>query len=456
MFQSIYSWLRGLSYRVFKSPLIRRVVKNSGYLFSATGVSAAISMLQGILVARMLGVAGYGVLGTIILFTSVVNKLCSFRMSELVVKYVGLYNQAQEPKRAAAVFKVAALTEIVASLAAFGLVVLLAPLAARFLAKDESTTVYFVIYGLIVLVNLISESSTGLLQFYDRFRRIGSLFVIQSLVTFFIIVVVYWLGGGIMGVLLAYIIGKAIGAISLSLTAILEATRRWGSGWWRAPVNLIRPKGRELAHFAVSTNISATLNLINKDGDLLWVSLLRGPVEAGYYRLALSLINIIQMPISPLPQATYPELSREVAGENWRNLRYILRQGSLIAGSYTLAASIFLLTFGQPLIVWLYGLEFLPAYPALVIMMSGFFVANIFYWNRIALLAIGLPDFPTKVNFVLAAAKVLGILLLVPIYGYLASAALLAGYYIFSVTIAVLKLRSELSHRRENNGLQPS
>ena len=31
-------------------------LKNSGYLFSATGISAMIGMLQGILVARLLGV----------------------------------------------------------------------------------------------------------------------------------------------------------------------------------------------------------------------------------------------------------------------------------------------------------------------------------------------------------------------------------------------------------------
>jgi hypothetical protein len=41
--------------RILGNELILRVVKNSGYLFSATGVAAALSMLQGILAARMLG-----------------------------------------------------------------------------------------------------------------------------------------------------------------------------------------------------------------------------------------------------------------------------------------------------------------------------------------------------------------------------------------------------------------
>jgi len=52
---------------------MRRIYKNSGYLFSATGIAAGISMLQSILVGRLLGVAGLGLLGTITVFISVVN-----------------------------------------------------------------------------------------------------------------------------------------------------------------------------------------------------------------------------------------------------------------------------------------------------------------------------------------------------------------------------------------------
>jgi O-antigen/teichoic acid export membrane protein len=447
MWQSFYTWLQERYHWLFKNPLVRRVIKNSSYLFSATGAAAAISMLQGILVARLLGVAGYGILGTIILFTSVINKFCSFRMSEFVIKYVGHYNQENDDERAAAIFKTAAILEVGASLVAFVLILLLAPLGARFFAKDGSATAYFMAYGLIVLANLMTESSTGLLQFYDRFRYIGILLVLQSFVTFSLILVIYFKEGGFLEILLAYVVGKTFGALGLSIAAIREANRQWSRSWWRVNISVIRPVARDLLNFAVSTNISATINLVNKDGDLLWVSLLRGPLEAGYYRLAMSLINIVQMPVSPLPPTTYPELSREAASKNWNNFRQILKQGSRLAGSYTSVAVLFLVVFGKPLIARLYGAEYLPAYPALMILMVGFLVANTFYWNRIALLSVGLPEFPMKVNSILAVFKVIGIVIFVPMYGYLASAVLLTGYYVSSVTAAVIKLRSVLKLR---------
>jgi O-antigen/teichoic acid export membrane protein len=440
--------LDGIFNRLIGNELIRRVVKNSGYLFSATGAAAALSMVQSILVARLLGVTDFGILATITLFTSVVNKFASFRMSELVIKYVGQYSVEGDETRAAAVFKSAALLETLTSFIAFGLIWLLAPLGAEFIAKDVTTTDWFILYGLIVLANFMAESSTGLMQIFDRYKIIAGVTLGQSLLTLGLIGIVYIYQGGLFEVVLAYMGGKIAGALSLAIGALLVATRRWGPRWWLTPIGLLRDRAREFSRFAISTNISATINLVNKDGELLWVSALTGPTGAGYYKLALSLANLIQLPVSPLPQATYPELSREVASKNWGNMRYILRQGSLIAMGYTVAAGVFLLIFGMPLIAILYTPEYLPAYPALLILMVGLLVANTFYWNRIALLSLGLADYPAKVNSIAAVLKVIGIIIIVPVFGYLGSAALLSGYYIFSVSLNVRKTFGELRFRQ--------
>lgn len=440
----------GIIDRLFENELIRRVVKNSGYLFSATGGAAAISMLQSILAARLLGVTDFGILGTITLFTSVVNKFASFRMSELVVKYVGQYTVDGDEVRAAAVFKTAGILETFTSIFAFGLIWLLAPLGAQYFAKDVSMTYWFVLYGLIVLANFMAESSTGLLQIFDRYRIIAGITFGQSLVTLSLIGLAYINQGGIFEVVLAYMGGKIAGAVALAVAAVVLATRRWGPGWWRAPIGQLRDQANELVRFAFSTNISATINLVNKDGEILWVSALTGPTQAGYYKLALSLANLIQLPVSPLPQATYPELSREVAGRNWGNIRYILRQGSLLAFAYSAAAGLFLLIFGKQLIAWLYTPEFLPAYPALLILMVGLLVANTFYWNRISLLSLGLADYPAKINSIAAVLKVIGILTIVPIYGYLGSAALLSGFYLFSVSLNARQTFKVLRDRQSN------
>jgi len=437
----------GFFNRLFGNELIQRVVKNSGYMFSATGAAAALSMVQSILVARLLGVTDFGVLGTITLFTSVVNKFASFRMSELVIKYVGEYTVEGDETKAAAVFKSAAIIETVTSFFAFGLIWLLAPLGAQFFAKDIAATNWFILYGLIVLANFMIESSTGLLQIFDKFKIIAGTTVGQSILTLILVGLVFINQGGLYEIVLAYMAGKMAGAIALAASALVFAARRWGFNWWRAPIGSLRDRSKELVRFAFSTNISATINLVNKDGELLWVSALTGPTGAGYYKLALSLANLIQLPVSPLPQATYPELSREVAAKKWGNMRYILRQGSIMACAYSVLAGLFLLIFGRQLIAFFYTPDFLPAFPALLILMVGLLFANTFYWNRISLLSLGLADYPAKVNSIAAVLKFIGIITIVPIFGYLGSAALLSGFYLFSVSLNVRKTFNELRDR---------
>jgi O-antigen/teichoic acid export membrane protein len=446
---SSYAWLRGQFHRFFSNELIRRVVKNSGYLFSATGISAALSFVQNILVARLLGPAGLGILAAITQFTTVVNNVASFRMGELVIKYIGEFTENHQPDMAAAVFKAAAAVEMLASLVAFALAWALAPLGARYLAKDAGLAPWFILYGLIILANLISESSTGLLQIFDRYRSMASLNVLGSIFTLALIVLAYATQGGMLEVLLAYIVGKVISAVGLTLLAIQEANRRWGRQWWQTPLGILRPQARQLVKFAVSTNLSGSLSLINKSSDILWISFFRTPVETGFFKQAQGLVNLVQLPVSPLPQATYPELSREVARKNWKNVRYVLRQGSLLAGGFTLAATLVLVIFGRQIITILYRPEYLPAYPALLIMLVGFLVANTFYWNRTILLALNHPDFPTKVNLVVAILKTAGILLLVPAFGYLAAAALLSASYLLGVSLSVWKARQVMTAQEQ-------
>ena len=77
----------------------------------------------------------------------------------------------------------------------------------------------------------------------------------------------------------------------------------------------------------------------------------------------------------------------------------------------------------------------------------GFTVDNIFFWNRVTLLALNRPAYPTAVNFVGMLFKVIGIFLLVPQFGTLGFAALLSGYYLFTVGLAALRVDLDLNQK---------
>lgn len=239
--------------------------------------------------------------------------------------------------------------------------------------------------------------------------------------------------------MLAYLVGKIILGGGPMVLAWGSLRQMYGPGWWKAPFSLL-PPWRELAHFAVSTNLSATLNLVVRDSEQLWVTYFLSPYEGGLYKVALAIINLVMVPITPFISTTYPELSRCVSQGEWAQLKRLLRRVTIIAGGYTGLAAAGLVLFGQPLI-WIYGKgpDFLPSYPALLVLLAGFGLANALFWNRSLLLALHQPGFPFWVSLAAGIAKVGLSFALVPAFGILAQAGLLSGYLAVSVGIIAWK-----------------
>ncbi len=414
-----------------KDDLVRKVVRNSGYLFIGNMLSMVV---QSVLTARLLGILGFGIIGTIISFASNINRLLSFRMGELVGKYVAQYLAEGKKDLAAAALKAAALTETLTSLTAYLLLILSAPLAARYIIKDSTTAPLIVLYGLALLANFVTETSTGFLQVSGHFRSQGVVNFVQSLVTAGVIVYAFIVKGDIWLVMGAYLLGKSINGLALAGLAAWWARQVIGPDWLRAKLKLL-PERRKFWGFAASTNLSGTITMLTRDNEEVWISFILSPLQTGYYKAAKALINLVMLPITPFIGATYPELTRAVAEKTWVRLRGLLRRLTTISAAWTGAVTLGLLVMGRWLLTTFYGADFAPSYPALLILLVGFGLANTLYWNRNLLLSFNLPNYPLKVITVLGVLKIVLTFLLVPLLGYLAEAALLSAFQAISVTL---------------------
>lgn len=425
-----------------EDPLLGRVVRNTGYMFSSSTVTMVLGFVQGILAARLLGVTLFGVLGVVTVFASNLNRLFSFRMTEVVVKYMADFQAQKRPDRAAALVKICILAESGSSVLAFLLLVLFAPLAALVFAQDPRTTPLFIIYGLSILSNLFCETSTGVLQVNREFRAQAILNVIQAILTIGIIALAYFTHGDLTLVLIAYLAGKLVISIGPSYLALRTLSRTLGKGWWRAPLSLL-PPWKELIRFATSTNLIGTLKLIVRDSELLWISFFLSPTEGGYYKVALSIINLVMVPVTPLIDTTYPEFMQSVAKRAWKQLRSLLRRVTILAGGWTLACAAGLLLFGNWIIL-LYGQEYTPGLPAAFILLFGYGVSGTFFWNRTLLLGFNQPVYPLVVSTIAGLLKILLTILLVPRFGYLMEAILLSAYFVASIAPTVWRGMNEI------------
>ena len=250
----------------FNDRILRRVLRNSTYLI----LSNVISVFLTIFITRRLGVYNYGVLGLITSYVTNVNKLFSFRMNEVVVRFVGEAYVQGDRRKTGALIKFAALV----------------------------------------------ETANGILRVINRYRSIALVSLVQNVIVAAIVFISTQKNLGLIGILSAYLIGKIILGIVPIILCIVWLPNLLGHDWAKAPLSLITNK-KQILQFTVSTNISSTINLLARDGELLWVGALLSPIYAGYYKTAMTVINMVLTPVNPLIDTTYPEMNRAIIAKQW-------------------------------------------------------------------------------------------------------------------------------------------
>ncbi len=432
--------------------LLGRVLKNSSYLTASYVLGGLLTLLT----AKLLGAVSFGVLGTITVFASSINRLFSFRMGEMVVKYMGEALTHGDRMRAAAAVKAAMLVEATTSLGAFAALAALAPLGAAYIVRDAATTPLFILYGLSIIASIIYESSTGVLQVTNHYRSQAVINFSQTVLVALLVGVAAVYRADLVVVLWIYLLGKVILGLGPVAVAFYWLPRTLGKDWWRAPLSVL-PSWREVARFSLSTNFNGTVLMIARDSEVPIVNFFFGSAAAGYFKMALALINLVVQPINPFISTTYPEITRTFAEQEWKRLRSLLNRVTLISVSWTGLVALALFAGHEILFepVTLFGhtfkllVEYAPAYPALMILLVGYGVANIFFWNRPLLLAQGQADYPFWVSFWAMLAKVGLALALLPRTNYLVEAGLLSGYFIITVGLIAWRGLREVDRAEE-------
>jgi O-antigen/teichoic acid export membrane protein len=444
--------------------LLRRVVKNSSYLFSSNVISAVLSFVQTVVAVRLVGATDWGLIYTVQTFASNINRFLSFRMSEVVLKHLGPALAEDKKKDAAVYVKAAGLTEAITSIAAFLILLLLVPWASRTFARDINTAPLFGFYGLILLSSLVLETSTGVLQALHRFDHIGRANLIQSIITLALIAATYVLfrWGGLdsaphmvilEAILLAYVLGKTYVGVSYFFVAMRELNKKLDAGWWRVRLSTL-PNKRSLLTFALNTNLNGTVNLIFRDNIPLYQAALLSLTDVGYFKIAMTFIIPLTMILDPFIAPTYAEISRTIARFEWKTTLRLLKRITAIGGAVVMTYWVAWAATGWWIIPTLFKKQASPAYPLLLILIAGYGFASIFQWNRSLFLSLGKAGYPILISILVGVVELALMSYLVPIYGYLMMGLILSGYFIVSIGLITLRGLWEVRRRQTDETAQ--
>jgi O-antigen/teichoic acid export membrane protein len=436
---------------LFTDATVNRMMKDNGWLFGSNALSLLMGFTTGVLVARTLGLVQFGTVAIVVSFVAIVNALTSFRMREFVVRYIGAAVGRGETREAAATAKAALGAEALMSCIAFAAAVILAPWATRAFLPDGAGSGLIETYAFVILANLVSESTKGVLQVFGDFRMMAAAGVGEQVIRLGGVVILALSGGGPRSVLIVYVVAQAAGCCAMALIAVRHLGRQLDKAWWRAPVAVLRPRARSLIGFALNTNLGSTLSLVSKRIDMLFLGAFAGPAEAGYFGLAQSLVGISFLPVASLTDPFYPVISREVDRGHAREARRLIGSGTKVTLFWVIPSGVLALATVWFLIPLVYGSSFSPTALAFVLMWPGTAFAQALFWARPTLLALGRPGYGNIVSASLCVVKIGLLFLLIPPFGYVASAAILSAFGFSSAGLMARKALRLLGDEAEHD-----
>ncbi|HUG46207.1 MAG TPA: lipopolysaccharide biosynthesis protein [Sphingomicrobium sp.] len=379
----------------FNDQHMRSLLKNSSYLGASRIVAALASIATLAFAGRSLGVLMFGLLILIHSYAQAASSLAKFQSWQVIARYGGQGLAAGRPEDFKLATGFAFGLDILSGIFGMLLAMALLPLIGTWSGIPDHYIWLSILYCT-VIPTMQAMTPSGVLRTLDRFDLVS------------------W--GGI-----AYPIARAILAgIAWAADAPFEAYLAiwWLTDlggdlflWWlarrelkrRGMADALRPTLRPQAlggawKFAIRVNVTSSLTAAWGPVARLLVGGLLGPASAAFYRIAATLADGAQKPVNLLAQAFYPEVV-QLDPRTKRPWKLMVR-GAALAGMFGIAAALIIALAGKPLIDLIFGAEFAPAYPVLVVLILAPMLALVAFPFEPMLYALGRSAAPLKARLV--------------------------------------------------------
>lgn len=433
-----------LKYKLLRDKSLSLLLKNSKWVFVGNILITVIALVQGILLARYLGVVKYGILGLILTFATVVGQFFDSRSWETGVKYVTDFLSQDDEVKALSTIKLGYVIDITTSILSTLLLMLLATWLARTFIDDVDYTAAIQLYALTLLFNW-NGGPQVLAKVFNRFDLLTHLNVGVTILRFLLIVLsLYVLKLGINGVLASYTVTAMVTAVIGIFIVRYFLNEHFTVRWHEAKIHHLKGHGRNIFRFLFSTNLTQLIKIVQHNGVILLLGFLSTPLHVGYFKLAQSYANKLLVLFNPILQSSYPQFSKLLNKNKVSEVRGLIKKTILLLGLVAIVfAGIALLT-ADVLIELTVGEDYLAAAPAFRILILAYALAGVLIWVGPLLLAAGKAEFRAVSVLVGSIVMIICSIILIPQMQSLGAAFGVLSLYIGWGLFSLIKVREVL------------
>ena len=258
---------------------LRRIAHNVGWLVGGKAVGGLLSLVYLALVARALGIEGFGTFALIFTYGQAVINIVQFQSWQLVIRMGAIHLAANRVDRLARLIRFSALIDLVSAFASAAIGYAAAGMAGHILGWSDDETHLAGLFGLSLIV-VLRATPTGILRLLDRFDLLTTAELITPAVRFVgAAIVAFWMPG--IGAFLAvWVLSDLLTSIilwQLAARALAERKIVPSGGWPRG----VMGENPGLWRFAWTSNAGASINLVWQQLGTLAIGATAGAGSAG-------------------------------------------------------------------------------------------------------------------------------------------------------------------------------
>jgi len=364
-------------------------------------------MTAQIVLARCLGPAGKGTFSLTLAVANTLTIIAHFSLSSANSHFAGRYPAERRAMVGNSIFIALLWGAIVTAVVVYAK----SKVPERYLPGINERLWGMALVAIIPL--LLFEFSNGLVLGLNWIKRLS--FILPLKEALFLTGILWLASGRILSV---------EGAVAVWVSAaVIVALLQMLSAWWRVGWAItISPKLlSSMAFFSLQSHVANVFTFLRTRFDWFLIDHFLTQRDLGYYTIAGMLVFVLwYLPIA-IAQVLIPHISSrdDAAGNELTPL--LARLGFTVA----LIGGVLLAILGWPLILLLPGREFLPAYPAMLILLPGGIVMSLARVLAGDLIGRGLPKYSMVISTIAFLINAVVNLLFIPKFGILGAAVLI-------------------------------
>ena len=425
----------------FRDKHFKSLLKNSGYLAASKAVAAVSALATLAFAGRSLGVLMLGMLILIHSYAKAVSGISKFQSWQLIVRYGGQVLSAGQVDEFKTSTGFALALDAVSGVAGMIVAILLVPLIGNWFGITDDYLVLTMLYCTL-LPAMGAATPVGVLRALDRFDLLSWQATSYPIARALLCGIAWATEAPFQTFVLIWFVTELGGELFIWFLAWRELRRR---DLLRGILPTLKPSGLAGAwRFAIHVNLTSSLSAAWGPIARLVIGGLVGPAGAAIYRIAGSLADAAQRPADLLAKAYYPEVVRMdlATSRPWK----LMLRGTALATAAGLIAILCLILGGRLLIDALFGAEFLPAYPLLLLLIIAPLLGMISFPLPPMLYALDRPDGPLKARLV---GTIVYFILVAPLcWRFDVMGAAIAYVAANAVMVAMLMLQVRREYRR--------